>query len=166
MSQEQPFIWKSYCKQLEWAYKQGGMEPQGISRAVQTTLATDGVSIWHPPASSVALSSVGFRKGAMASAHDLSVREKAVPQLSPWCQILQFLPVCHWCLSSCHHGSGAQGKWVRVSRCVYFRKNCLGFQPFLPLTQSSLVIAARSYGDLSSWHWNSVLEDLLRGWDS
>ena len=51
----------------------------------------------------------GFRKGTMASAH-LSVRKNAVPQLSPWCQTLQFLPVCHWCLSSFYPDAGVQRK--------------------------------------------------------
>ena len=56
----------------------------------------------------------GLRKGTMASVH-LSVWEKALPQLLPWCQILQVLPVFHWCLSSCYSGAGAQMVWVWVS---------------------------------------------------
>ena len=39
----------------------------------------------------------------------------------------------------------------------FFKRNCLGLQKFIPPTQSLLVCAARSRGDLSSWHWNSVL---------
>ena len=59
----------------------------------------------------------GFRKGIMASVC-LSVCEKAVPQFSPWCQTLHFLPVCHWCLSSCYLGARAQREWVWASPCV------------------------------------------------
>ena len=36
-------------------------------------------------------------------------------------------------------------------------RNFLGLQKFLPLTQSPLVFVARSFGDLSSWHWNPGL---------
>ena len=54
--------------------------------------------IWHLPVGSAALWQGGFRKEAMASAH-ISDWEKDVLGL-PWCQTLQFLPVCHRCLSS------------------------------------------------------------------
>ena len=52
------------------------------------------------------------------------------------------------------------------SVCGFFKRNCLGLQQFLPLTQSPLVFAARSCGDLSSWHWNPGLGGLMWGWDS
>ena len=42
----------------------------------------------------------------------------------------------------------------------------MGLQKFLPLIQSLLVLAARSFGDLSSWHWNPRLGGLASGWDS
>ena len=42
--------------------------------------------------------------------------------------------------------------------CGFFKRNCLGLQKFPPPTQSLLVFAARSYGDLSSLHWNPGLE--------
>ena len=63
-----------------------------------------------------------------------------------------------WCWSS---------EGVSLSKCVYgfFKENCLGLQKFLPLTQSPLVFAARSYGDLSSWHRNPGLIALVWGWD-
>ena len=41
--------------------------------------------------------------------------------------------------------------------CGFFNRNCLELQKFLPLTQSLLVFASRSYGNLSSWHWNPEL---------
>ena len=37
---------------------------------------------------------------------------------------------------------------------------------FLSLTQSPLGFAARSYGYLSSWHWNPGQRGLVWGWDS
>ena len=36
--------------------------------------------------------------------------------------------------------------------CAFSKRNCLGLQNFLPLTQSLLVFAARSYWGLFSWH--------------
>ena len=62
-----------------------------------------------------------------------------------------------WCWSS---------EGVSLSKFVwgFFKGNCLELQKFLPLTQSWLGFAARSYGDLSSWHWNlepSVGQGLL-----
>ena len=39
------------------------------------------------------------------------------------------------------------------SVCRAFKRNFLGIQQFLPLTQSLLVFIARSYGDLPSLHW-------------
>ena len=93
--------------------------------------------------------------------------EKAVPQLSHWCQTLRFLPVYHWCLSSCYCSAGPQREWVWVTPvCGFFKRNCLRLQKFLPLTQSPLIFAARSCGDLSSWHWNLGLGFLVWGWDS
>ena len=50
--------------------------------------------------------------------------------------------------------------------CGFFKRNCMGLQKFLPLTQSLLVFAARSYGDLSSWHWIPGLGGLVWAWDS
>ena len=49
--------------------------------------------------------------------------------------------------------------------CGFVKRNCLGLQNFLLLTQSPLVFAARTYGDLSSWHWNPGLRGLVWGWD-
>ena len=88
----------------------------------------------------------------------LSAWEKAVPQRLPWCQTLEFLTVWHWCLSSCYLGVGAQKEWVwGKSICGFFKGNFLGLQKLLLPTQSLLSFVARSYGDLSSWHWNCGL---------
>ena len=99
-----------------------------------------------------------FGKGTMASAC-LSVWEEAVPQFLPWCQTLQFLPVATGAFSSCYPGAGAQREWVWLgeSMCGLFKRNCLGLQKFIPLTQSPLAFAARSWEYLSSWHRNPGL---------
>ena len=48
--------------------------------------------------------------------------------------------------------------------CGFCKTNCLGL---LSCTDSSpLDSAARSYGDLSSWHWDPGLGTLVWGWDS
>ena len=59
----------------------------------------------------------GLRKGTMDSTC-LSVWEKTVLQLLPWCQTLQFLPECHWCLPSYYPSVGALREWVWVSLCM------------------------------------------------
>ena len=48
---------------------------------------------------------------------------------------------------------------VNLSKLMYgfFKRHCLGVQKFLPLSQSPLVFATRSYGYLSFWHWNPGL---------
>ena len=106
--------------------------------------------IWHQLASTVG---GGFRKGTMASA-GLDARYFAFScmPLVPF----KLLPQC-W-------SSAAVS--LSKSVCGFFKRNCLGLQQFLPLTQSPLVFAARSCGDLSSWHWNPGLAGLVCGWDS
>ena len=127
--------------------------------------------IWYQLAGSMDLwlcgsGEEGFRKGTMASAH-LSVWEKVVPQLLPQCQTLQFLPVCHCCLSNCYLiAESSEGVSLSKSVCVCFKRNCLGLQKFLSMTQSLLVSPAGSYGDLPSWHWEPGLGGLVWGWDS
>ena len=55
------------------------------------------------------------------------------------------LQVCRLALNPLSHTSHS---------CVwYFKRNCLEFQNFIPPIQSLLVFVARSYEDLSSWHW-------------
>ena len=59
----------------------------------------------------------GLRKGTVASAC-LSVWEKAVPQLF---DARHFLPVWHWCLSSCYPERVSLSKSV----CGFLKRNCL-----------------------------------------
>ena len=51
----------------------------------------------------------------------------------------------------------SEGVSLNEAVCGFFKRNCLGLQQFLPPTQSPLVFAARNYGDLYSWHWDSGL---------
>ena len=64
-----------------------------------------------------------------------------------------------WCWSS-------EGVSLSKSLCGFFKRNCLGLQKFFLPTQSPLVFVARSFGDLSSWHWNPGLGVLVWGKDS
>ena len=58
----------------------------------------------------------GLRKWTLATAWTLEfIWEEAVPWHSPWCQILQFLSICHCCLSSCCPGAGAPRECIWVS---------------------------------------------------
>ena len=47
-----------------------------------------------------------------------------------------------------------------------FKGSFLKIQQFLLSPQSPLVFTDRSYGDLSSWHWNPELCHLAWGWDA
>ena len=53
-----------------------------------------------------------------------------------------------------------------MSLCGFPKRNWLGLQQPPPLIQSLLGFAARSCGNLSSWHWNPGLGDLVWVWDS
>ena len=109
-----------------------------------------------------------FRKGTMASACH-SVWEKTVPQLLPWCQTLQFLPVCRCCISS-YPGTGAQREWVWVSSHVGSLRGTphrlLGILEVSSIDSIPTALATRIYGDLSFWHWKPVLWNLIWGCDS
>ena len=114
MSQNQLFIWKNMlggpiiC--LRWNL-------WGSPGWANSSSHVDEVSDMAPTCQSCGPMVIGFRKGTMASA-SLSVSEKDVPQLSAWCQTLQFLPICYWCLLSYYPSAGAQMKWLWVSPCV------------------------------------------------
>ena len=140
MSPDQPFIWRTSL---------GVAESLGISKTGQIVLMVS--QIWHKLAGSVG---GAFRKG-----------QWPLLALMP---TYPFLPLSHWCLSSCYPGAVAQKEWVWVGECLFgfFKRKWLRLQQFLPPTQSLLVFAARSCGDLSSWHWNPGLGSLLWGWDS
>ena len=71
------------------------------------------------------------------------------PTLSPCMPLVPF-KLLPWCWSS-------EEVSLSKSMCGFLKRNYLGLQKFLPSTHSPLVFAARSYGDLSSWHWNPGL---------
>ena len=58
---------------------------------------------------------------------------------------------------------------VSLSKCMCgaspFKKRGLRIPQVLQSTQPPLIFTARSYGDLSFWHWNPGLVDLVSGWD-
>ena len=60
----------------------------------------------------------------------------------------------------------SEGVILSKSVCGFFKRNRLELLRFLLLTQSPLVFAARSFGDLSSCHWNPGLWGLVWGWDA
>ena len=95
--------------------------------------------------------------------------ENTVPQLLPWCQTLQFLPECQWCLSSCYPGAGAQREWIWVSPCMgSLRRTSWDsrgfFHELIPCwyLQSEVMrtylpdTGTLGWGDLV-WGWNSLL---------
>ena len=88
----------------------------------------------------------------------ISLWDKAISQLSdtsvpPHMSLVSF-KLLPWCWRS---------EEMRLSKliCGFFKRNFLGFQQFLPLTQSPLVFAARSYRVFTSWHWNPGLGSLV-----
>ncbi|KAF6104168.1 hypothetical protein HJG60_011186 [Phyllostomus discolor] len=141
------------------------MEPQMISRAGQTVFARlMGSQIWYQPAGSVAVWEDSSEKGQWPLSAFLS-RRKLFPSSG--------LDARHFSSSLCATAAFQAATLVlelgvRLSNSGsgLFMRNCLGLQKFLPLTQSPLVFTARSYGDLSSCHWNPGLGDLVWGWDS
>ena len=86
--------------------------------------------------------------------------EEVVPKHSLWCQTLQFLPICHWCPSSCCSGAEAQREWVWLSH-KSFKKALLRVLTFLPLPRPPLVFTTRSYSNLCSWQWNPGLGNVV-----
>ena len=116
-------------KQLWWACKLGEVESLGISKAGQTVLVRLIESqIWHQLASSVP---GGFRKGAMAS---------------------PCLDARHFSSSLCATGAFQSGTLVlkltgSESEYVVY-KELLGAPEISSLTQSPLLFAARSCGDI------------------
>ena len=105
----------------------------------------------------------------MASAY-LSVWEKVVPHVSPWCQTLQFFPMCHWCLSNAAPVLELRGGECK-SVCGFFKWNCLGLQKFFyPLTSIHWFLQPEvmgtylpDTGNLAGglvWGWISFSQDI------
>ena len=142
----------------------GGTESQAICRVGQTVLARLMESqIWHQSARSVALWLCGRRaqKRDNGLCPPFCLGESCLTALAlmpdtsvPPCMPLVPFKLLPWFSSS-------KGMSLSKSMCGLFKRNCLGLQKFLPLTQSPLVFAAITYGDLSSWHWNPGLGGLV-----
>ena len=125
----------------------------------------DGVSNMMPPAGFVALFRVGSENQQWVPPAFLSGR-KLPPALTlmpdnlvpPHMSLMPFnLVPLHW-----------SSEVVSPNKCVCwpFKRNFLGFQTFLFSTSSPpLFFTARSYRDLSSWHWNPGLGVLMWGGD-
>ena len=122
--------------------------------------------MWYPPVNSVALLQgrvqkrnnglcLPFCQGESCPPAPSSLPDNSVPPSLPLVTF-KLLPQC----------CGSEGMSLSKSMCGFFKRNCLGLQKFLPPTQSLLVFATRSYRDLSFWHWNPGLVDLVWDWDS
>ena len=121
--------------------------------------------MWHASASSVALRGKGSEEGQWPCL-PFCLRESCPPGLAlmsdtsvPLHMAMVPLKLPPWCWSS-------EGLSLSKSVCRLFKRNCLGFQQFVSLTQSPLVFADRIYGDLSSWHWIPGPRSLVLGWGS
>ena len=129
MGQDKPFYRKATGNRLDLKVRWGrawGNHQVGAISVSQVDRVSDMISACWLRGSAWG----GLRKGTMASA-STSVREKASFQLLPWCQMLQFFPVCLWCLSICCLCPGAQREWVWVCLCKPFKRICQGVQQFL-----------------------------------
>ena len=122
--------------------------------------------IRHPPASSVVLCREGSEKGQWPLPTFLSGRKPSTSSC---------LDARHFSSSLCATGAfqaatpswSSEGVSLSKSMWEYFKRNCFRLQNFLPPSQQSQVFAARSCGDLSSWHWSPGLEEAQCGsWDS
>ena len=91
-----------------------------------------------------------LRKGTMASAQ-LSVLEKAVPQILSDAKHFSSSLYATGAFQAAPLVLSSEGVSLSKSMCGFFKRNCLGFQQFLPSTQSLVAFAARNFGDLSSW---------------
>ena len=103
--------------------------------------------IWHPPASSMALSRVLFSSSRLDARH-FSSSLYATRDFQGAIPVLQL--------------RGSESKSV----CAFFERNILGLQKFLPQTRSLLGFAVRTDVNLSSWHLNAAPGGLVWSWDS
>ena len=112
--------------------------------------------IWHLPARSVGLWGKGSEKGQWPLPTFLSGRKLSSSScLDADTSVFSHMPLLPvMLLPRCWRSEGVS---LSKSVCGFFQKNCLRLQKSLPLTQSPLFFAARSFGDLSSWHWNPGL---------
>ena len=118
-----------------------------------------GSQILCPPCSVVCQRRVQKRSNGLCQKLCLGEGCSPAPTLMPVTSFPPRMPLVHfkllpWCWSSA-------GKNMSKSVCGPFKRNCLGIQQFLLLTQSSLVFVARSHGDLASQSRNPGLGTLM-----
>ena len=112
---------------------------------------------WHPPGSSLALLGK-VQKGDNGLSLTFGLGESCPRQLQPSCQTLQFLLVCHCCLSNCYTSAGAQREWVGVNPCVgSLRGTAWDSRSFFYQLNFCWFCSQRLWW-FFSWHWNPGLE--------
>ena len=157
MSQEKPFIWKSSLggpmRWVGWSVKRS---PGWDNQCYQVVVVSD-MALACRVCGSLGEGSGKGQWPAFLSGESYLPAFTLMPatSLSP-CMPFKLLPRC-W---------SSEGVSVRKSVRGFLKRNCLGLQKCLPPTQSPLILAATSYGGLSSWHWNPGLGGLVWGWDS
>ena len=118
MSQDKPFIWKTLKTawvgpKAGWGWA-SGYHHNG-AKWCEPSLWTQ---IWHCLSPlCVCVEGEWSAKEQWPLSALMSCR-KLPHQLSPLCQIIQFLPVCLWCLLSCCPNAITQRKWISVSLCM------------------------------------------------
>ena len=128
----------------------GGVRSQGITKLGQKVLARlMETQIWHLPVPA----GKGLNRGAMASA-STSVWEKAAPPALA-SEPDNSVPPCPWHLLSCCPSAGALA-WPLMRDTCEFQS-----PPTHSAIQVLLVFTVKSYGDISSWHWNPRLRGLM-----
>ena len=105
-----PLVWKSHWKPLGehasgWVGVSGSLQGRGNSVS-QVHGVSDMLS-----ALCLCVGRAWKRNNSLCW-HICLAEICSIPQLSPWYQIIQFLPVCPWCLLSCYLSARAQSKWV------------------------------------------------------
>ena len=161
MGLNKPFMWKNHWKQVGWAWRLCVAGPQRITRVGQTVWARlMGSLTWNLPAGTVALSGEGSEK-EQCPLLALPVGRKLSSSSRPDARQFNFSPVDSDALHLLPLHWSSEGVSVRM--CVGpLRGTVWDSSSFcLPQLQSPLVFTARSYGDLSSWHWKPGLVGLM-----
>ena len=117
----------AYCRKTHWWVSWGGAFGDCLGGATHVNRWTLSMVLCF-----VALCGGGLRKGTVAAVWPLEFcLGQSCPHHPPWCQTLQFLPIRHWCPSSCCPSAGAQKEWVCVSpKSGPFTRSCLRIPVF------------------------------------
>ena len=154
-----PAIWKSILGgAINWWSRVSGDLQGGVNIVSQV----DGVSDMAPACWLCGSVGGGFKKGTMNGLCPPFCPPALT--LMPYASASPSMPLVPLKLLFCCWSS--EGVSMNKFLHGFFKRNCLGLEKFLPPTQSLLVFAARSCGDLPSWYWNPGLGFLVWGWDS